>query len=270
MPKRSLSQNFLVDPDLQRKIVEELEAGPDEAVLEVGAGHGELSRHLLGSVDPLVLVEKDDRLAAGLIRKWGARPDVRVVHGDALELELARLVPPGRPYRLLSNLPYGITSPLLFRFLDLRPLPRRIVITVQREVGERIAASPGGKEYGSLTVGVQARARVEIAFGIASRAFRPVPDVESVTLRIEPIPERVEELPAANLRILTRAVFSRRRKQLQKILRSAPALGLDREEALDLCEALGVDPRVRPAELSPRQFVELARRLSGSHGGDGA
>lgn len=260
-PKRSLSQNFLVDPNLQRKVVEELEAEPDEAVLEVGAGHGELSRHLVGRVHRLVLVEKDDRLAEHLRNRWGGREDVDVVHADALETELAGRVPEGVPYRVLSNLPYGVTSPLLFRFLELDPAPRRIVVTVQEEVGERITARPGTRAFGSLTVGIQTRARARIAFRVSRQAFRPVPDVESVTVVLEPDPERIRALPADGLRTLTRAAFGRRRKQLQKILRSAPAFDLEREEAEALCRELGVDPRVRPEKLSPDQFVELARLL---------
>jgi 16S rRNA (adenine1518-N6/adenine1519-N6)-dimethyltransferase len=162
---------------------------------------------------------------------------------------------------VLSNLPYAITSPLLFRFLELRPLPRRIVVTVQEEVAERIAAEPGGGDFGSLTVGIQSRARVEIAFSVSRQAFRPVPDVESATLVIDPDPERAAGVPDGALRRLTRAAFSRRRKQLQKILRSAPAYDLDRERAEELCRAVGVEPRTRPERLSPEQFVELARRL---------
>lgn len=260
-PKRSLSQNFLVDPNLQRKIVGALEAPADGVVLEIGPGHGELSRHLVGRVARLVLVELDDRLVAELRERWGERQDVAVVHGDALELDLAALVPPDSSYEILSNLPYGITSPLVFRFLELRPPPERIVVTVQREVGQRIAADPGSKAFGSLSVGVQARARARVAFDVSRQAFRPVPDVESVTVVIEPDRARLERLPAEALRRLTRAAFSRRRKQLQKILRSAPAYGLDREAAEGLCRDLGVDPRVRPEKLSAAQFVELARRL---------
>lgn len=259
--KRSLSQNFLVDPNLQRKIVGALEAPADGAVLEIGPGHGELSRHLVGRVARLVLVELDDGLVADLRERWGERRDVAIVHGDALELDLAALVSPDSSYEVLSNLPYGITSPLVFRFLELRPPPERIVVTVQREVGQRIAADPGSKAFGSLSVGVQARARARVAFDVSRQGFRPVPDVESVTVVIEPDRARLEHLPAKALRRLTRAAFSRRRKQLQKILRSAPAYDLDRETAEGLCRDLGVDPRVRPEKLSAAQFVELARRL---------
>lgn len=271
-PKRSLSQNFLVDPNLQRKIVETLEAAPGEAVLEIGPGHGELSRHLVGRVDPLILVEKDDALAAELEGEWGARSDVGVVHADALETDLAALLPRDRPYRVLSNLPYAVTSPLLFRILGLDPPPDRIVVTVQKEVGERICAEPGTGAYGSLSVGVQVRADARIAFDVSRHAFRPVPDVESVTVVIEPDPERLRRLSAEEVRRLTRAAFGRRRKQLQTILRTAPEYALDRPEAVALCRELGVEPTIRPERLSPEGFVELAallERRCGSKQSDG-
>lgn len=259
-PKRSLSQNFLVDPNLQRKVVDELEARPTDAVLEVGPGRGELSRHLVGEVARLVLVEKDEELAAELRSRWEDRGDVTVVAADALEVDLTALLHRG-PYLLLSNLPYNVTTPLLFRFLELRPPPRRVVVTVQREVADRIVAPPGSRQYGALSVGVRSRADVSIAFSIGRRAFRPVPDVDSAVLRIEPDPGRAEALPAERLRRLTRAAFSRRRKQLQKILRSAPEYALEREEAEAVCRALGLDPRARPEEVSPEDFVRLAVAL---------
>lgn len=259
-PKRSLGQNFLIDPNLQRKVVEELEAGPEDAVVEVGPGHGELSRHLVGRVRLLRLVEKDRTLAAELRGRWEGRADVEVWEGDALELDLAAGLE-GSPYRLLSNVPYNITSPLLFRFLELHPPPDRIVVTVQREVAERIVAAPGSRTFGALSVGVQARARAAIAFPVARKAFRPVPDVESACVRLEPDPERLADLRAEPLRRLTRVAFGRRRKQLQKILRTAPAYGLDRTETTALLERLGLDPTSRPEALSADDFVRLARAL---------
>ena len=262
-PKRSLSQNFLVDPNSQRKVVAELEAGPEDVVLEVGPGHGELSAHLVGEVRRLVLIEKDDALSAELAERWGERPDVEVVGADALAVDLRRWVPDDRPYRVLSNLPYAVTSPLLFAFLALRPPPERIVVTVQREVGERVVADPGGRDYGALSVGVQARADAEVAFDVSRRAFRPVPDVESVVLRIRPDPERIAALDDQTLRTLTRAAFGMRRKQLQKILRSAPEYALERRDAVEACREVAVDPKARPERLSAEEFVRLARALEG-------
>lgn len=239
-------------------------------MLEVGPGHGELSELLVGRVAHLVLVEKDDRLAPELAERWAGRPEVDVVHGDALEVDLSSLVagegtarsspgPSGR-LRLISNVPYAITSPLLFRLLDVRPLPARIVVLVQAEVATRITARPGGKDYGALTVGVRVRATAEQAFGVSRTCFRPVPDVDSTAVVLTPhegpSPSELEAV-----RRLVRAAFSRRRKQLRTILRSAPDYELTREEADAVLGELGIVSRARPETLAPEDFLALAAHL---------
>lgn len=259
--KRSLGQNFLIDPNLQRKIVDELEASADETVLEVGPGHGELSRHLVGRTRRLVLVEKDAELAAGLREAWPDRADVEVVEGDALELDLRSLVGRDEPLAIVSNLPYNLTSPLLFAFLGLRPPARRLVVMVQREVAERIVAEPGGKTYGALSVGIRTVADARLAFRVGRGAFRPRPDVESAVVVIDPDPSAVESVSRVPLRRLTRAAFGRRRKQIQKILRSAPELGFSGDVDAFLA-TLAIDPKDRPEDLSPETFVRLARALT--------
>ncbi len=259
--KRSLSQNFLVDPNLQKKIIRELEADSGDAVLEIGPGHGELSVLLADQVAELVLVEKDDDLVEDLRQRFAESGTVVVVHGDALRLDLSVLLAPERPHRVLSNLPYSITTPLLFRILEIRPPPARVVVTVQLEVAERIVASPGKKAYGALSVGVQTRGSAHIAFRLGRRAFRPVPGVDSATLVIDPDPRPLPADEEVALRRLTRVAFRGRRKQLQKILRSAPEYGLSPEAMEELAAGLGFDPRARPEVLSPQDFVDLARAL---------
>lgn len=259
--KRSLSQNFLLDPNLQRKTVSELEAAPGDTVLEVGPGHGELTQHLIGRVHRIVAVEKDDALAGDLAEKWKGEAGLQVVSADALAISLDDLVDPGRPLRVLSNVPYGITSPLLFAFLAIRPSAVRIVVTVQREVAERIVARAGTRAYGALSVGVQAVADARIAFRVARSAFRPIPEVDSAVVRVEPDPSRCESVDPQSLRALTRVAFSQRRKQLQKILRTSSDLQLDPRGVTELCESLGLDPRSRPEQLSPEAFVSLAEIL---------
>lgn len=270
LPKRSLSQNFLVDHNIRRKLIETLGAEADDTVLEVGPGHGELSELLVGKVRRLVLVEKDDRLAPMLARRWAERDDVVVVHGDGLEVDLSALVsagPPGR-LRLISNLPYAITSPLLFVLLDVEPRPARIVVLVQEEVARRITADPGGKEYGALSVGVRTRARASIAFRVSRNVFRPVPGVDSAALVLEPTESSGTVTPAA-LRRLVRAAFSRRRKQIRSILRAVPGYGLATDQAETVLGRLGIDPAARPETLAPEQFEALAASLEELTGREG-
>jgi 16S rRNA (adenine1518-N6/adenine1519-N6)-dimethyltransferase len=259
--KRSLSQNFLVDRNLRRKIVDCLEAGPSDCVLEIGPGHGELSELMVGEVARLVLVEKDDRLVPLLRERWGGREEVRVVHGDALVVDLAGLAGGDAPLRVISNLPYAITTPLLFRFLRIRPFPRRIVVLAQREVAGRITAEPGSKAYGALTVGVGVLAEARVAFSVGRRSFRPVPDVDSAVVVIEPRPGTPSSGELDALRTLTRAAFSRRRKQIRRILRDAPEYGLDAREAERILAAAGIEAGVRPETIPPELLLDLARRL---------
>ena len=261
--RRSLSQNFLVDHNLRRKLVSTLDARAGDCVLEVGPGHGELSELLVGKVDRLVLVEKDDRLSEILAERWGAREDVEIVHADALKLDLSEQVAGAESLRLISNVPYSITSPLLFRFLEIRPAPQRIVVLVQEEVGRRIVADPGSREYGALSVGVRARAAARVAFRVGRQAFRPVPAVESVAVVIEPHGGGPDGRRAAALRDLTRVAFSRRRKQIRRILRDAPEYRLTAESADALLDALGIDPAARPETFDPETFMRLADRLAG-------
>jgi 16S rRNA (adenine1518-N6/adenine1519-N6)-dimethyltransferase len=258
-PKRSLSQNFLIDHNIRRKLVSELGAESGDEVLEVGPGHGELSELLVGEVARLVLVEKDDRLAPELATRWAERDDVVVVHGDAMEVDLASLPTRRHRLRIISNVPYSITSPLLFRLLDVGSV-ERIVVLVQEEVARRITADPGGKEYGALTVGIQTQARAEYGFGVGRNVFRPVPRVDSAAVVLTPLPARAPGEQAA-IRDLARAAFSRRRKQIRTILRAAPEYAIDAEAAEALLALLGIAPTARPESLSPELFVGLARLL---------
>jgi 16S rRNA (adenine1518-N6/adenine1519-N6)-dimethyltransferase len=262
--RRSLSQNFLIDKNIRRKLVTTLEAEPCDTVLEVGPGHGELSELIAGEVRRLVLVEKDDRLYDRLYNRWGDRSDVEIVHADALRIDLSEQLSAAGPTRVISNVPYSITSPLLFRFLDLRPTASRILVVVQEEVGRRIVADPGTREYGALSVGVRARAAVRLAFRIGRRAFRPVPDVESVAVLIDPFPDALSPDRAESLRGLTRVAFSRRRKQLRGILRDAPEYALSSAAAEAVLSELDIDPSARPETVDPELFLRLSERL-GAH-----
>ncbi len=258
--KKSLGQNFLVDPNLQRRIVAAIEPSPADEVLEIGPGRGALTRHLAGSVGRLVLCELDDQLAERLRLEFEHDPSVHLVHGDILDLELESIT--ARPERLkvIGNIPYNITTPIIFHLLERTRRPALIVLMVQREVADRILAEPGSRTYGALAVGVQAVAKVERVVHVGRAAFRPAPDVESTVIRISPFhPSPLEPAAEAALRRLTRAAFGQRRKQLQRILRDAYHLSPADVEALE--RRTGFDLRARPETLSPTEFIRLAAAL---------
>lgn len=261
-PKRALGQHFLVDPKIQRRIVAALEPGPDDEVLEIGPGTGALTRHLAGRVRRLVAIELDDRLADALRRELADTPGVEIVQGDILRIDPARIAHDPERLKVIGNIPYTITTPLLFHLLATRPRPARIVVTVQREVADRILAPPGHKEYGALSVGVRTVADVRRLFDVGRGAFRPAPEVDSTVLLITP--HRPPPLSAEDeqaVRELTRAAFRWRRKQLRTILRAAPEYALDPAALETLEQRTGIRLDRRPETLAPEEFVRLARAL---------
>jgi 16S rRNA (adenine1518-N6/adenine1519-N6)-dimethyltransferase len=258
--KRALGQNFLIDPNVQRKIVAALDPAPGDEVLEIGPGVGALTRHLAGRVRRLVLVELDNALAARLREEFAGDPSVEVLNEDVLEVPLERIsADPGR-LKVIGNIPYNITTPILFGLLERRPRPAVIVLMVQREVADRILEPAGSKTYGALAVGVQAVAEVSRVMNVSRDAFRPIPDVMSSVVRIVPHdPPRLTPEDEAALRELTRAAFQQRRKQFQRILRDAYGLSVDEVAAVGA--AAGMDLVQRPETFSPQKFIDLARVL---------
>lgn len=261
--KKSLGQNFLTDPNIQRKIINALDPRSTDVVLEIGPGLGAITDHLLGRVARLIVIELDDRLAERLRSLHATRPDFELVHDDALKLDFGSLGLP-TDFKAIGNIPYNITTPLLFKLLERRHRPRMIVIMVQKEVAIRIAAAPDQKEYGALSVGVQVVAEVERLFVVPRGAFKPVPGVDSAVLRISTRqPPPLSDAEESDVRALTRTAFSQRRKQFQKILRSAPAYRLDPKAIAALELAIGLQLDARPEKLSPAQFIALSQALRG-------
>lgn len=259
--KRSLGQNFLIDANLQRKIISALGGGADDEVLEIGPGRGALTRHLVGSVRRLVLIELDDDMAASLALDYVDRRDVHVVHGDVLEVRITDHVDDPERLLVVGNIPYNITTPIIFRLLQ-RPRPRSIVLMVQDEVARRIVAPVGTKAYGALSIGVRSVARVERLFKVRRGAFRPVPGVDSAIIRITPMrPEPLTVDEERRLRRLVRAAFQWRRKQLRRILRDHPDLSYTEDVLEHAVAAIGVSSSDRPERLTPEHFIRLAIAL---------
>jgi 16S rRNA (adenine1518-N6/adenine1519-N6)-dimethyltransferase len=258
--KRALGQNFLIDPNVQRKIVAALGAGPLDEVLEIGPGVGALTRHLAGRVRRLVLVELDNGLAARLREEFAGDPSVEVINEDVLDVPLERISDDPARLKVIGNIPYNITTPILFALLERRPRPAAIVLMVQREVADRILEPAGSKTYGALAVGVQSVADVSRVMNVSRDAFRPVPDVMSSVVRIVPHdPPRLTPDDETALRELTRAAFQQRRKQFQRILRDAYDLSVDEVAAVG--QAAAMDLVQRPETFSPAKFIDLARVL---------
>jgi 16S rRNA (adenine1518-N6/adenine1519-N6)-dimethyltransferase len=248
-----LGQHFLADPHILEKIVAALDPAPDDVVIEIGPGKGSLTRVVAPVVGRVIAIERDARLAEEL-KASGVRCEVVV--GDALAVDWHARASSAR-LKILGNIPYYITSPLIEKALT-PPLPERVVVLVQREVAERLAAAPGGKRYGALSVGVQAVCRVEKLFVVRAGAFRPPPRVDSALVRLTPRPDpAVTPAEVAAFRAFVTACFSRRRKQLRNAVMAAT--GASRHAVSGLLERLGIAATLRPESLAPEEFARLLR-----------
>ena len=269
IPNKRLGQHFLTDRNMLQRIVDALEPAPDDVVVEIGAGTGSLTEQLLARGPRVIAIEKDRRLALDLrlrIADCGLGK-AEIIEGDALKLNWhglldARLADPQSQIRnpqlkVVGNIPYAITSPLIDKALT-PPLPARIVFLVQAEVADRIAASPGSKTYGALSVGVQAVARVERLFTVRAGAFTPPPKVTSAVVRLTPLAQPlVAPEQIAAFRAFVTACFTRRRKQLRNVVMAAT--GRSAAVVTAGLAALGLDPAARPETLAPEIFVRLLR-----------
>lgn len=246
-PKKSLGQNFLQDPNIARKIIDSMDVYPEDRVLEIGPGTGVLTERLVGKVRELIAVEIDGRAVEYLKRRFHPG-EIRLLHQDVLDLDLHRVAGeclPGEALRIVGNIPYNITSPILFRLLEAREAFQDATLMMQREVARRLVARPGTREYGILAVLCGLQADVRLLFDVSPNAFFPKPQVMSTMVRLTPLSAlRCQVDNFEFFRAMVRFVFGQRRKTLRNSLRAfmgdvawTPPDDLDlrnRPEALDL------------------------------------
>jgi 16S rRNA (adenine1518-N6/adenine1519-N6)-dimethyltransferase len=250
----TLGQNFLVDPNILDVIGREAELSAEDVVLEVGGGEGMLSGYLGPRVRRLHVVEIDERLRESLTTSVAAFANVSVLWGDAMKLDLGGLTP--APTKLVANLPYSVAAGVVLRTIEELPSVDSMLVMVQREVGERFAAAPGGKDYGITSVLAQIAGEVKVVRRIPRTVFRPAPNVDSVLLRI--VRSGAAASPA--VKKLVGAAFAHRRKALARSL-ALSGIGPGRDATRTALAALGHPEDVRAERLSPTQFVRLAEAL---------
>jgi len=253
-PSRALGQHFLADANTAERIARLAEVGPGDRVLEIGPGLGSLTLALASTGSSVLAVELDRHILPALESVVATAGDVTVEQGDALELDFASRLG-GGPWTCVSNLPYNIATPVVMRLLDDVPQVSRLVVMVQREVGERLAAPPGSRTYGAVSVRVAFHADARLMGTVSPTVFVPRPNVESVLVRLDrrPAPPVDVESPALMFD-LVRAGFAQRRKMLRRALR--PMLGGRTDEVLT---AAGIDPRARAESLDLEAWAALAR-----------
>jgi len=255
--RKRFGQNFLVDASVVDRIVSAIAPGPEDAMVEIGPGHGALTESLLARCPALQVVELDRDLIAPLRSRFANYPLFRVHQGDALKFDFGQLAP-SATIRVVGNLPYNISTPLLFHLLTFGPKIRDMHFMLQKEVVDRLAAGPGSRAYGRLSVMTQYHCRVEPLFSVPPGAFQPQPKVMSAIVRLRP--RRTEADPALDAAFFARLVntcFQQRRKTLGNALK--PLASRERLASM----AIALDRR--PETLTVAEFVQLSNALRPSH-----
>jgi 16S rRNA (adenine1518-N6/adenine1519-N6)-dimethyltransferase len=250
---KKYGQHFLSDERILLGIVDALAPESSDTVIEVGPGRGSLTDILIERSGRVIGVEIDRALAQQLREKYQSKGNVEIVQADVLETDLHALA--GADFLLIGNVPYYITTPIVFKTLE-PPIPRRAVFLVQREVAERMAATADTEAYGALSVNVAVVANTEQVMSVPRSAFKPPPKVDSTVIRLTPLAHAlIEETALPAFRAFVQAAFGLRRKQMQRVLRTVR--GISPEDAATTLAKAGVDVTARPEVLSPADFVRL-------------
>jgi 16S rRNA (adenine1518-N6/adenine1519-N6)-dimethyltransferase len=256
-PRKRFGQHFLHDGRVLDSIANALGDLSGRTVIEIGPGRGALTDRLVERAARVIAIELDRDLVAHLEARFRHRTEVQIISGDALKQSYGALA--NGPYALAGNVPYYITTPLLFHGLS-APRPDRAVYLVQREVAERAGATPGSKIYGALSVNLQALATVDMVRTVPPRAFTPSPAVDSAVIRVVPRTDVVVPLALeSRFRSVVQGAFALRRKQMIRVVRTLAGIGPD--EALAILTSAAIDPQARPETLAPSDFARLVDRL---------
>ncbi len=266
--QKKFGQNFLIDPHVLEKILDAAQIRQEDCIVEIGPGIGTMTQYLAQRAGKVVAVEIDRALIPVLQDTLRAYQNVEIIREDILKMDLRRLAEEkneGRPLKIVANLPYYITTPIVMRLLEEQIPIHSITVMVQKEVAQRMQAQPGGKDYGALSLTVQFYAKAQIVGKVPPNCFLPRPGVDSAVIRLikyekPPVFVQDQKLMFA----LIRASFGQRRKMLVNGLHNAQQLSLDRETVIRALQQMGVSPDVRGETLTLEQFAGLSNLLSGA------
>ncbi len=260
-PKKSLSQNFLINDRAAKRIVDSLDIQKGDKVLEIGAGKGALTRHLLKKAKKVIAVEIDQRLCQHLQRTFPQKKNLTLIDQDILKIDFARLTRQESRLKVIGNLPYQITSPLLSLLLENSRLIPVSVLMVQKEVAQRICAQPGSKDWSPLSISVQLYSEVKTLFNLKPASFFPPPKVESSVIKIVFLKRPKTLISDEGLFFsVIRAAFGQRRKMIANSL--SANLNLPKRELECIFSKVKIDPKRRPETLSIQEFADLSSALN--------
>ena len=263
--QKKYGQNFLIDTSVLERIIGAAEITKEDCILEIGPGIGTMTQYLAEAARQVIAVEIDKALIPILGETLAAYTNVTVINADVLKLDLKQLVEEkngGRPIKVVANLPYYVTTPIIMSLFESGVPLESITIMVQKEVAERMQVGPGTKDYGALSLAVQFYAKPEIVANVPPNCFIPRPTVGSAVIRLTRHPKPpVEVQDAEYMFALIRASFNQRRKTLSNGLSNAPELGLSREKVAQALETMGLSATVRGETLTLEQFARLSNLL---------
>ena len=263
--QKKFGQNFLIDEHVLSKIIRSAEITEDDFVVEIGPGIGTLTQYLAASAREVAAIEIDDALIPILEDTLSAYDNVTVIHEDVLKVDLCKLAEEkngGKPIKVVANLPYYITTPIIMGLFENHVPVESITIMVQKEVADRMKTGPGSKDYGALSLAVQYYAKPELVANVPPNCFMPRPRVGSAVIRLTRHTEVPVEAEDEKLMFqIIRASFNQRRKTLQNGLNNAPDLHIPKEMTTEVLEEMGLSASVRGEALTLAQFAELSNRI---------
>ncbi len=263
--QKKFGQNFLIDTSVLDRIIAAAEITEEDCVLEIGPGIGTMTQYLAESAGEVVAVEIDRNLIPILEETLSDYENVTVINDDILKVDINKIAEQrngGRPIKVVANLPYYITTPIIMGLFEKHVPLKSITVMVQKEVAERMQVGPGTKDYGALSLAVQYYAKPEVVANVPPNCFIPRPGVGSAVIRLtrhEEPPVHVEN--ESKMFSLIRASFAQRRKTLVNGLGNAPELGIPKERVLTVLEEMNLPPMVRGEALTLEQFAELSNRI---------
>lgn len=263
--QKKFGQNFLIDPRVLDKIIQAAEISKEDYVVEIGPGIGTMTQHLAVAAGGVAAIEIDKALIPILEDTLSGYDNVTIIHDDVMKVDLEALagkMHKGRPIKIVANLPYYITTPIIMGLLEKRVPVQSITVMVQKEVAERMQVGPGSKDYGALSLAVQYYAKPYIVANVPANCFMPRPKVGSAVIRLTthkrpPVEVKDEKLMFA----IIRASFNQRRKTLQNGISHVAELGIPKEQTVNVLEAMGLSPSIRGEAMTLAQFAEFTNRV---------
>jgi 16S rRNA (adenine1518-N6/adenine1519-N6)-dimethyltransferase len=256
-PKKSLGQNFLKDENVARKIISNLNLRSDDYILEIGSGTGILTKYLVQTAAKVVAVEIDKNLVQHLFKQFDSITNFLLYHDDILKISFEEILGGHQNWKAVANLPYHITSPVLFKFFEKKHFFDNATLMVQKEVAQRIVARSSAKNYGTLSVFSQFYAEPKILFDVSKNVFFPKPDVISTVVRLEfKTDDLFNKQEESLFRQVVKGTFNQRRKMLRNSLLATPDLNINLEQ-------IHIDLKQRPEQLSVSDFIELTKQIAG-------